>query len=339
MAARLRVRKNGVASFVTTSGKDAWHREGTVMPKGTVLNAEEFANLSGMSEITAKMIPMFYEFDGKVKESDVRAIINTQNGDMLGNPVTASYSLIDYSAPLGVCQALSEAGLAEYANGITLGKGEDAVIQMRMILPNGSVITKGDREVMATIAMNHGGQAKDLSYVTLVETVCWNTFKASLVGTHPFMMATSHRGNATERYLETAKAMYSHTLNAASLEIAALDSLKNVVFSNEEFATYVLDVVLPINTEEPKTERGKTEMQKRSDARSRLFYFWTDGIGMDGSKTAYNALQAVTQATSHEPQLFTVRDTGADWLESLVNGRIAEVQTKVAKSLQQFVTV
>jgi phage/plasmid-like protein (TIGR03299 family) len=333
MAANLDYRANGVAAFVTLK-LAGWHDEGTVMHD--VMTVDEARTLAG-HDFDAQAVPTFYRhpLTGEWTPSNAKSILRMDRGTELAFGLTDKYKVLQFSALWETARPLVEAGLARIETGGTLAGGERAFVLLQLALPDGTFNGGDDPRVCYVLLhATHDGKAVASARMTTVRVVCANTERMSLTGHSAFALKVPHRGNVVSRFTEAAEGVYGYAIREYRESLAALESLKAVRLSRPEFVKNVLDVILPLPVIDGESSaRAKTERDKMEAKRAELSYLWTDGIGNTGEMTAYDALNAVTQATTHKPELFIGRKTDATWTDRITTGTLATVQQRASDNL------
>jgi phage/plasmid-like protein (TIGR03299 family) len=235
----------GQVAFVSLR-ENAWHRQGTVIPKPVpgremlqiahlawdVDSAPLFANLKldkGIGpigwdkEADKEVIGMQKHPAAQHPVPGSVAIYRTSDGAILGTP-SETYQIFQNSEMVDIIDAIGGGGVMEYETAGALGNGSVVWIMAR--IPDLSYSIKGDQMTQYLLAKtSHDGSSALILCPTLIRVVCQNTMRAAM---------HARKGVVAKEGDNNVAAGFSikHTVNMKDMVAKATDALKATVDLN-----------------------------------------------------------------------------------------------------------
>jgi phage/plasmid-like protein (TIGR03299 family) len=352
MAHQLDARDNGTASFVSLR-QDAWHQLGTIAQDE--LSFEEAMRLGGLDYSLAlrpvtTTVPLFdangVEYDSLEVDAPARAIVRTDRNEVFG-VVGQQYELVTNRAAMGVVEALVGEGLARIEVAGALRGGRDAWMGLRFIGERLDAAGENDGDEIrfyGLVRANHDGKCSVQLATTPTRVVCANTLAMALADGRSAIRSIRHTKSATDRMKEQALSLWGGLVTDAEDMARAFGFLRTREITQAQL-TQVLDIVaaVPAAPAPGATDRSKAlyaaAVQRAETMRVAVRHMMVNGTGVDGSLSAWNVFNAVTEAIDHGGVAGASR--GAAKAEPLVaqlpGGAIATIKHSVWNALLSMV--
>jgi len=348
MAHALDTRDNGATSFVSLR-KPAWHRLGTIAQDE--LSYEEALTLGGldyrmtMRPVTTTM-PIFdadgEEVDNYEIPTQARAIVRLDTKTVFG-VVGDQYELVTNRQATQVVDALVGEGLARIETAGALNGGRDAFMMLRFVGADFQNVENYETDPVNFYGMvraNHSGKTSVQLATTPIRVVCANTLAACLSNGKTAVRAIRHTKSAHTRLVEEAQALWGGVLADAVDMSKAFARFRQRELTPAQFNA-VLELVAPMPSPLPlgATQRSKSLMEsavvRAEQARLIVRQMLVTGTGVDGSLSAWNVFNAVTEAIDHHGVLAGQRgQSRAEPLTAhLIGGSIATAKAAVWNQL------
>jgi phage/plasmid-like protein (TIGR03299 family) len=332
MAHELDTRENGTAAFVSRK-LTAWHQLGTIID-GDV-SYEQAMELGGLNWDVQKVqniarIPVSYDVDGEPTDwldiptgRESYSIVRMDRKSIIGT-VGENYVPLQNRDAFRPVSHLIDGGLAriETAGSLRGGKqvwtlvGLDVEKIVELAFGRDGVdvgaLEATAQEVLPYVMLSndHTGRGSARVKEVAIRVVCANTMAMAMTESGGTDIQVTHAGNVEGNYATAAGIL----LNTVALRYAGMAKARGVLLERRlervEFKRNVLDVVAPIEQLEAKLRAGaveadrtawtRTALDKALAVRNRVEALWTEGDGHTGDRSAWEALQAVTQYLDHE---------------------------------------
>lgn len=348
MAHALDTRDNGAASFVSLR-KSAWHQLGTIAQDE--LSYEEALTLGGldypmtMRPVTTT-VPIFdttgTETDSYEIPTQARAILRLDTKTVFG-VVGDQYELVTNRQSTQVVDALVGEGLARIETAGALHGGRDAFMMLRFIGADFENVQNYESDPVNFYGMvraNHSGKTSVQLATTPIRVVCANTLASCLSNGKTAIRAIRHTKSAHTRLIEEAQALWGGVLADAQDMSAAFARFRKHELTPAQFQQ-VLEIVAPMPAPLAlgATQRSKSlqdsAVARAEQARLIVRQMLVTGTGVDGSLSAWNVFNAVTESIDHHGVLAGQRGTArAEPLTAhLMGGSIATAKSAVWNAL------
>lgn len=199
---------DGIASFVSANGLDAWHRLGETRPG--MITAEEAMEFGRLGNWDVRKSPLFTDVNGvKIEVPDRSAIIRTNpvlgTPDYLGVAGKTSYTIIQNEEHADFLNTLVDESGAHFETAGALRGGRQVFITMK--LPGHMLIGGVDQVDTYIAAVNsHDGSLAFTLMATPVRIVCANTLNMAFAdNTH--IVRIRHTSGATKHVAEARQAL------------------------------------------------------------------------------------------------------------------------------------
>jgi phage/plasmid-like protein (TIGR03299 family) len=346
MAHELDTRENGAASFVSLR-KTAWHQLGTIV--ADELSFGEAMHLGGL-DYPLELRPLtttrpIYDAAGSEIDSvelpvttGHSAVVRSDRGTTLG-VVGGRYRIVTNREAMGLVDVLVNENLAVIETAGALREGADAWMAIRFTGERIEAAGENGGDTIryyGLVRTNHNGRASVQIATTPIRVVCANTLAMALNDRETSVHNIVHGTGAKGRVLAAAQAVWGRAATDAEQMAQAFETLRRKYISEAQFAAAVLDEIAPL-PEAPKddaTSRSRaiheTNRTKAEEERMIVQRLWVSGTGQNGALTAWDALNAATEATDH----FGTMGTRGERLTSLLpTGRVAKAKARVFTNL------
>lgn len=321
-----------------------WHGEGEILTDAprSVAEALDLAGLNWQVEMRA-------------------AHVQVDNGDFVEVPGARIVTRCDRFAPLGVVgpsyqplqnldafrilEPLLDQGVASFETAGSLREGRDVWAMVRFNIENPVVQEVFADEVVpfGLITNNHSGQRKVTLAETPVRVVCANTLGFALNGLQgkgaDEVQRIRHTLNVEARTVEAAATLWGGIIERYVGIAEQYKLLKATYLDEALFRSLVLDVVAPLptvgNDSDLAAKLLRTRTEKVVARRDRLAELWTGGTGHQGDGSAWEAYNAVTEATDHDVGVWQVKGSR---VQSLLEGRMGDHKAAALESLVAYAT-
>lgn len=312
MAHELDTRDNGQASFVSLR-KDAWHQLGTV--QADELSYEEAMRLGGLDyplelRPVKTTVPIFdangVEHDSLEVSAPAQAIVRTDRQVVFG-VVGPSYQLVNNREATEVVKVMVEEGLARIETAGALRDGRDAWMALRFIGANMDEVSDNEGDPVNFYGMvraNHDGKCSVQIATTPVRVVCANTLAMALSDGSTSVRAIRHTRNAGSKLVAEAKALWGGVYADALDMTAAFARMRRTEITSSQ-----LDIIAKIVAPDPAplapdaSDRSRalyaSAIEKARSARMTITAMIYKGTGVDGTLSAWNVFNAVTESIDH----------------------------------------
>lgn len=349
MAHELARKADGSAAIFSVT-ETPWHRLGTVLnqPPDTATALQ----LAG-ADFEVDLRPVYADVSAESGDSPPRmvpvegrvATVRLDARQPLGI-VSPIYQPLQNHEAFRILDPLIAEGRVTLETGGVLRDGADVWIMAKFDLPDGSAAADFvKREKIAPyflLANNHSGRRGVLCSLTPIRVVCANTLgmvERRASGGEDRFIRVRHIGRVEERVWEAAMELMESVSRQLDVFTAQQRTLKKAPLPEKEWAEHVLDRLAPFPT--PPASRSGQQLYERHLERSlgrrnRLTWLWDNGPGHEGTRSAWEAYQAVTHSIDHDHDHWLAGTTGERRLASLFNGHLAEMKNCTLQRLYDF---
>lgn len=313
MAHALDTRDTGTAAFVALR-RSAWHQLGTIMQDE--MSFDEAMTLGGLDYPLAlrpvrTTVPIFTadgeEHDAIEIAAPAQAIVRLDRREALG-VVGLQYELVSNREAMGLIESMVDQGLAVIETAGVLRGGRDAWMAVRFTGEafDAAADNGGDPvRFYGVVRTNHDGRASVQMATTPIRIVCANTLAMALRDNRTTIHAVRHTRSAGTRIAEAARRAWGGALKDAAAQAEAFRALREIELTPAQFQSLVLDAVAPLPappmpgaSERSRALHASAVSRAESD-RATVRRLLMDGRGNDGSLSAWNAFNALTEAVDH----------------------------------------
>lgn len=348
MAHALDARDNGNTSFVSLR-KPAWHKLGTIAQDE--LSYDEALQLGGLDypmvlrPVTTTM-PIFdasgEETDSYELATQARAILRLDTKTVFG-VVGDQYELVTNRQATQVVDALVGEGLARIETAGALNGGRDAFMMLRFVGADFERVQDYETDPVNFYGMvraNHSGKTSVQLATTPIRVVCANTLAACLSNGKTAIRAIRHTKSAHTRLIEEAQSLWGGVLADAQDMSKAFARFRQRELTPAQFNA-VLEILAPMPKALPAgaTQRSKSLQEsatvRAEQARLIVRQMLVTGTGVDGTLSAWNVFNAVTESIDHAGVLAAQRGTARvePLTAHLIGGSIATAKSAVWNAL------
>lgn len=328
MSANLDRRESGEAAVLLV-GEPAWHREGTVVPRGhpaerDLALALELAGLDFEVEKRRHYIHIedtgpngLKAFQSKVSRK-AWSVVRKDRMEVIGTVGDIWHPLQNRDAFACLEPAL-DAGLATIETAGSLEDGArvwmmakvdaDEVVRRVFDIEPGEVpdleALFGEVLPFALFFNDHSGSSKARIKETGVRVVCRNTLDWSLGKDEGFAVEVEHTTNVEENYKLATDLLFKNLVERFRALATYRETFRQTYLPERAFQRFVLDVAVPVKQLEEKIRRRdgtahtETALEKATARRLRIRKLWEEGDGHTGNHTAWEAWNGVIQWLDH----------------------------------------
>ncbi len=332
--------RDGAASMFSVR-QTPWHNEGTLLQDAPTF--DEAMRLGNLGYLVVKLptritVPTpdgdFYEVVSGKAFVTMRADTNVELG-----AVGPDYEPVQNTDAFRIFEPLLDRGVLTLETGGVLRDGADAWLMGKWDIERFGPITRevfGSEVVpYALIATNHTGRRGVLVQKTNIRVVCANTLGFA-EGTREQRVVVRHSGDAHERLVEAAEALFLNFIEEYEVLSQQYRSMKSTFLSLVEFRQLVTAEVAA----DPRARRGWNPEARMAGAVveryerkvSELDRLWIDGAGHVGDQSAWEAYNAAVEAVDHNTDLWPNR-TGVYRTQKLLDGDLAQMKGRVLANL------
>lgn len=289
---------DGIASFVSDNGEDAWHRLGqTIDKKG--LTAAEALSFAHLDQWNVRKYPLKVQLpDGTLLDMPGRAGVVRDNPirkgqiDVIGD-VGKDYGIIQNEEHVALLDALVHESGAHFATAGALDdNGRRVFVTMRM--PGHIKVGGQDRVDNYIAAVNsHDSSTAFSLMVTPVRIVCANTLNMAFRN-HSHIFKIRHTSNATKGVVIAAQQALELTFEYLEDFEQQAQELINKTVTQAQFEELI---AANFGAPEDAAKAVQTRAEKRLDEMTELFANANTQAGIRG--TAWAALNALTEWSDH----------------------------------------
>lgn len=319
-----------------------WHGEGEILSDAprSVDEALEKAGLDWEVELRPAHVEVN---DGDfVEVPGAKIVTRTDRLAPLG-VVGDSYQPLQNRDALRILAPLVDQGVASFETAGSLRGGRDvwALVRFNIDSPVVREVFADEVVPFGLITNNHSGQRKVTLAETPIRVVCANTLGFALRDLKgkgaDEVQRIRHSINVEARTIDAARALWGGIIERYEAIATQYRMLKQTYLDEALFRSLVLDVVAPLPTAGNDSDLAqkllRTRTEKAEARRAKLTNLWTNGTGHSGDGSAWEAYNAVTEATDHDLGVWEVKGSR---VQSLLEGRMGDVKAVALASLVEY---
>lgn len=343
---------NGQASFVTVGKRPWWEREATYITRATPPSLEEAIRDARLDyPLEKRAVPItVIEPDGSEGQVSSRALFYIYRPDRqleLGS-VGRTYHIVsntDAFRATGI-EILLDKNLATIETAGVLRNGADAWLLLKWNINEfaekarelflADTLGLGGVQPYALLMLNHTGKRGIIGRDVWTRVECSNTAEMAL-GETVAEFRVEHHAKALSELADKALAYWHGKVALAEKAADAFKALKARIVTEEEFAAAIEDVIAPDPRRHakwnPEAKMAALVVSRYEKKVATLRRLWDSGIGHTGDHSAWEAMNAVTQAMDHnEDGLWPTRG-GVYRTASLLTGNLYTMKQQVIHNL------
>lgn len=310
-----------------------WHRLGVVLDSAP-RTAREALEIAGLDwDVECRPIYREIHQGDYLPVPDARVVVRTDRNDALA-VVGKDYTPLQNRDAFRVLEPLIDSGLATFETAGSLSEGRDVWGMIRFNIDSPIVREVFTDEVIpyGLLANNHTGRRVVNLTETPVRVVCRNTLGVALQGASGHKIR--HTANVEARTVEAATELWGAVIERYEGVAEQYAALKRTFLDLTMFRSLVLDIAAPEPRMRPGTnpKLAETLAAKAIEKRDALTRLWHSGTGHTGDSSAWEAYNAVTEATDH----LDIFKVGNDRLGSLMYGSLGRIKQDVLDSLVTY---
>lgn len=349
MAHQLAKKSDGTAAIFSV-GDSPWHRLGTILDRPP--DTEKALALAG-ADFSVELRPVFADASGGSSARSQRmvpvegrfATMRLDTNLPLGI-VSEKYAPLQNDEAFRILDPLVKDGRVTLETGGVLREGADVWIMAKFELPEGTeaadFVKREKIDPYFLLANNHSGRRGVLCSLTPIRVVCANTLGLAedrARGGKDEFIRVRHTRFVEARVREAANQLISDVVAKLDTFASQQQLLQNAMLTDAEWDHLVLDHLARL-PQRPKTRHGLAAYERNLERilgrRRRLTWLWENGPGHVGTKSAWEAYQAVTHSLDHDGEHWLVNTSDARRLASLFDGHLAEMKNASLQRLYDF---
>lgn len=338
MAHELDFNADGSAAMFSVE-QTPWHGLGKILSDAPRTVPEALAAASLDWEVETRAAHFEVTPGDFLAVPNARIVVRQDRNVALG-VVSDAYTPLQNRDALAVFEPLIDQGLATFETAGALKEGRHIWAQIRFNITDPTVqeFYAGEITPMGLVTNSHDGHRGVLLMDTDVRVVCWNTLGQALRGRKEGRnLRIPHRRTVEARLTKAAMDLWAGIVERRVSLARQYQALRRRQLNEALFRRLVLDVALPLpeaKVDSPMARKmAETRIVDVTDRRRKLRALWEHGLGHTGDGSAWEAYNAVTEATDHDRGIFDVKGEDGNRATSLLEGKLGRIKAEVWDAL------